>query len=97
MEGKKLGGLVLLIVGIAMLIYVFYQGNLLFSRVPMIDFQASGQLSIPSPVGDVPLDIPGIGSFPFIMRAIVEVMYLGLLIGVGSKIAGIGINLLKKT
>lgn len=94
--GKKTGGLALLVTGIAMLAYVFYQGNLLFTSVSTLDFQAAAQLSIPAPTGEIPLNILGMGSAPIVMKAIVQIMYLGLLVAVGSKVAGIGINLLNK-
>ena len=96
MERKSIGGLILLVIGIVMLFYVFYQGYLVYTAVSSIDFEATAQLSIPTPVGDIPIDLPGIGSVPIIMKAAVEAIYLGLLIAVGSKIAGIGINLTKK-
>jgi hypothetical protein len=97
MEGKKVGATILIVIGIAMLLYVFYQGYLLFTSVSTMDFEAPAQLTIPTPAGEIPLNIPGVGSLPILMKAIVEVMYLGVLIVVGSKIAGKGIDLLKKT
>jgi hypothetical protein len=95
-EERKVGATVLLVIGVAILLYVFYQGYLLFTSVSTMSFEASAQLTIPTPAGDVPLNIPGVGSLPIVMRAIVEVLYLGVLIVVGSKIAGKGVDLLKK-
>jgi len=97
MERKSVGGVVLLIIGIAMLIYVFYQGYLLFELVSAMEFETPVQVSIPTPTGDIAVDIPGMGSMPVIIKAVVTAIYLGILISVGSKIAGIGINLMKKT
>lgn len=97
MEGKNIGGLILLVIGVVILLYVFYQGFILFTSVSTLDFEASAQLSIPTPAGEIPLDIPGMGSVPVIMKAVVQAIYLGVLIAVGSKIAGIGSNLLKKS
>lgn len=96
MEERKVGATVLLVIGVAILLYVFYQGYLLFTSVSTMNFEASAQLTIPTPAGDVPLSIPGVGSLPIVMKAMVEVLYLGVLIVVGSKIAGKGVDLLKK-
>ena len=58
MERKSIGGLVLLLIGIMMLFYVFYQGYLLYTAVSTIDFEATAQLPISTPVGDVSSTYP---------------------------------------
>lgn len=40
MEERRVGAAVLLVIGVAILLYVFYQGYLLFTSVSTMNFEA---------------------------------------------------------
>jgi hypothetical protein len=95
MEGRKIAGIVLAAVGVGLLFMVFYQAYTAYSTLTEASFQAPAQLTIPSPIGEVPVELPGLGSIPKILKVIADSIYFGVMIAAASKIAGKGIDLLK--
>jgi hypothetical protein len=95
MERGKVIGWILIATGVGLLFLVFYQAYMAYSILTEASFQTSVQLSIPSPVGEVPVEVPGLGSIPKILKVIADSIYFGVMIAAASKIAGKGIDLLK--
>jgi hypothetical protein len=95
MERRKIVGWILTAIGVGLLFLIFYQAYTAYSMLTEASFQTPAQLSIPSPVGEVPIEVPGLGSIPKILKVIADAIYFGVMIAAASKIAGKGIDLLK--
>ncbi|MFQ5761641.1 MAG: hypothetical protein ACE5PO_01280 [Candidatus Bathyarchaeia archaeon] len=86
-------GVGLLILGIVLLVFSFYNAYVLFTGPK--EFEEAAAAVIQGPTGPISLEIPGLGSFGKLLEAMVNMAYLGIMIAAASKIAGKGIDLLK--
>ena len=92
----RLAGGVLLALGVGLLLLVFYQAFLAYSSLTAADFEKPAPLTIPTPVGELQAELPGLGAVPKILKVFADSIYFGVMIAAASKIAGKGIDLLRK-
>lgn len=78
-----------------MLCFVFYEAYTAYSTLTEASFEKPASLTLTTPIGEVPLKLPGLGSTPKILKVVADSIYLGVMIAAASKIAGKGVDLLK--
>ncbi len=95
MEGRKIAGHVILAVGTGLLLFSFYLAYLLFVAVANINFEVPAQITLPLGPDQVLVEIPGLGGLQHVLKAIVQAIFLGIMILAGSKVAEKGVGLLR--